>query len=158
MKVILIKNVSNLGHVGEVKQVSDGFARNFLLPNKLARIATEISIKEMEAKKKQQAKSLESRSKKFKEIAKKINNIKIIVQAKASASAEVSADRDEKKTLFGSITTAKIAEELKKRKYEVDPKYIILEQPIKSLGYYDVVINFGSGVQAKIGLTVTREE
>jgi large subunit ribosomal protein L9 len=148
MKVILIKNVPNLGHVGEVKQVNDGYARNYLLPQKLVRIASELSVREMEQKKQSQVKAVVNRAKKFKEIAKKINNIKIIVKVKA----------DEKKTLFGSINVAKIAEELKNRNYEVDTKYIKLEQPIKSLGYYDVLINFGAGVTAKVGLTVTREE
>jgi large subunit ribosomal protein L9 len=148
MKVIIIKNVPNLGRVGEVKQVSDGYARNYLLPNKLVKIASELSVREMEQKKRSQAKAIENRSKKFKEIAKKLNNIKIIVKAKA----------DEKKTLFGSITAAKIAEELQARKYIIDSKYIQLDQPIKSLGYYDILIDFGAGVTAKVGLTVTRED
>jgi large subunit ribosomal protein L9 len=148
MKVILIKNVSDLGKIGEVKQVSDGFARNYLLPNKLVKIANELSVKEMEQKKQSQVKAFANRAKKFKEVAKKINNIKIIVKAKA----------DDKKTLFGSITAQKIADELKARKYEIDSKYIKLEQPIKSLGYHDVLIDFGAGVSAKVGLTVTRED
>lgn len=148
MKVILIKNVSDLGHVGEVKQVSDGYARNYLLPQNLVKIANDLSVREMEQKKQSQIKSLANRAKKFKEIAKKINNIKIIVKAKA----------DEKKTLFGSISAAIIADELRNRKYEIDSKYIKLEQPIKSLGYYDVLIDFGAGVTAKVGLTVTRED
>jgi len=148
MKVILIKNVPNLGNIGEVKQVSDGYARNYLLPNKLVKIASELSVKEMEQKKHSQIKALANRAKKFKEIAKKINKIKIIVKAKA----------DDKKTLFGSINVTKIAEELKNRNYNIDTKYIKLDQPIKSLGYYDVLIDFGAGVTAKVGLTVTREE
>jgi len=148
MKVILIKNVPDLGHVGEVKQVSDGYARNYLLPNKLVKIANELSVREMEQKKQSQIKAVANRSKKFKEIAKKINNIKIIVKAKA----------DEKKTLFGSISATKIAEELAVRNYNIDSKYVKLEHPIKSLGYYDVLIDFGAGVTAKVGLTVTREE
>ena len=148
MKVILIKNVPNLGHVGEVKQVSDGYARNYLLPNKLVKIASELSVKEMEQKKHSQVKALVNRAKKFKEIAKKINNIKIIVKVKA----------DDKKTLFGSINAAKIAEELAARNYKIESKYVKLEHPIKSLGYYDIIIDFGAGVTAKVGLTVIREE
>jgi large subunit ribosomal protein L9 len=148
MKVILIKNVPNLGKTGDVKEVSDGYARNYLFPNKLAKIASELTIREMEQKKNSQLKAVENRAKKFKQIAKKINNIKIIVKAKA----------DDKKTLFGSIHAEKIADELKARNYAIDSKYIKLEQPIKSLGYYDVMIDFGAGVTAKVGLTVTREE
>ncbi len=148
MKVILVKNVPELGKAGEIKQVSDGYARNYLLPNKLVQIATELSVREMEQKKNSQTKALANRAKKFKEIAKKINNIKIIVKAKA----------DEKKTLFGSINAQKIADELKARNYNIESKYVKLEQPIKSLGYFDVLIDFGSGVTAKVGLTVTRED
>ncbi len=148
MKVILIKNVPNLGQTGEIKQVSDGFARNYLLPQGLVKLASEQTIREMELKKQSQAKSLENRAKKFKEIARKINNIKIILKAKA----------DDKKTLFGSITAAKIAEELKSRKFNFDAKFIKLEQPIKQLGYYDINLDFGAGVTAKVGLTVTRED
>jgi len=167
MKVILLKNVPDLGQTGEIKQVSDGFARNYLLPKNLVKIATDLSAKEMGLKKKFQIKALENRSKKFKEIAKKINNTKIILKAKASASAsadtkvladkEASADKDDKNTLYAAITAVKIAEELKNRKYIIDPKYIKLEQPIKQLGYYDILIDFGAGVTAKVGLTVTRE-
>jgi large subunit ribosomal protein L9 len=148
MKVILIKKVPNLGQVGEVKQVSDGFARNYLLPHNLVKIASELTINEITAKKNQQVRSLANRAKKFKEIARKVNNIKIIVKAKA----------DDKKTLFGSITAGKIAEELQNRQYNIDSKYIQLEHPLKTLGYYDVMIDFGAGVTAKVGLTVTREE
>ncbi|MCX6744194.1 MAG: 50S ribosomal protein L9 [Candidatus Parcubacteria bacterium] len=148
MKVVLVKNVPNLGKVGEVKQVSDGYARNYLLPNKLVQMATELSVREMAQKKTSQEKALHNRAKKFKEISKKINNIKIIVKAKA----------DEKKTLFGSINAEKIAEELASRNYQIDSKYVKLEHSIKSLGYYDVLIDFGAGVTAKVGLTVTREE
>ncbi|MCX6740441.1 MAG: 50S ribosomal protein L9 [Candidatus Parcubacteria bacterium] len=148
MKVILIKTVPNLGKTGEVKEVSEGFARNYLLPNGLVKIASDATINEMETKKRQQIKKVENRAKKNKEIARKINNIKITIKAKA----------DEKKTLFGSINAVKIAEELKERKFVIDTKYIKLEQPIKSLGYYDVLVDFGTGVTAKIGLTVAREE
>lgn len=148
MKVVLVKNVPNLGKVGEVKQVSDGYARNYLLPNKLVMIATDLSVREMEQRKRSQLKAVENRAKKFKAISKKINNIKIIVKAKA----------DEKKTLFGSINAERIASELAARNYEIEGKYIKLEHPIKSLGYYDVLIDFGAGVTAKVGITVTREE
>jgi large subunit ribosomal protein L9 len=148
MKVILLKTLANLGQKGQIKDVAEGYGRNFLLPQGLAKVANERNVKEMELAKQKIVKVASGQVKKFKELAKKIDNIKIIIQAKA----------DEKKTLFGSVNAAKIAEELKKRNYEVEAKYIKLEQPIKSLGYYDVMIDFGSGVLAKVGLTITREE
>jgi len=148
MKVILIKNVPNLGQSGDIKEVSEGYARNFLLTKGLVRIATEATIKELANLKQQGLKKKERSGKKMKDIAKKVNNLKLIVKAKA----------DEKKTLFGAFSATKIAAELKDRGYDIDAKVIKLDQPIKALGYYDVILDFGAGVSAKIGITVTREE
>jgi len=148
MKVILIKTVSNLGQTGDIKEVAEGFARNYLIPQGLVKIASEKALKELESLKARKLKAVGNKGKKYKELAKKINNIKIIIKVKA----------DEKKTLFGSVNAQKIAEELKNRNYNVEPKYIKLDQPIKTLGYYDVNLDFGSGVTAKIGLTIIRED
>lgn len=147
MRVILVKTVPNLGQIGDIKEVSDGYARNYLIPRGLVRIATEKAIKELESLKVRKLKSVENKGKKFKELAKKLDNIKIIIKVKA----------DEKKTLFGSVNVQKIADELKNRNYNIDSKFIKLDQPIKTLGYYDVMIDFGSKVMAKIGLTIVRE-
>jgi len=148
MKVILVKTVPNLGQTGDIKEVAEGFARNYLMPRGLVKIATDQTLKELENIKVRKFKAVENKGKKFKELAKKINNIKIIIKAKA----------DDKKTLFGSVNVSKIVEELKNRGYELDPKFIKLEQPIKILGYHDVTLDFGAGVTAKIGLTITRED
>ncbi|MCX6743441.1 MAG: 50S ribosomal protein L9 [Candidatus Parcubacteria bacterium] len=148
MKVILIKFVPNLGQTGDIKEVSEGYARNYLMPQGLVKIASEKALKELESLKVRKLNAVANKGKKFKEIARKLNNIKIIIKVKA----------DEKKTLFGSVNVQKIVEELKNRNYNVEPKYIKLDQPIKALGYYDVNLDFGAGVNAKIGLTVTRED
>ena len=148
MKVILIKTVPNLGQTGDIKEVAEGYARNYLIPRGLVKIASEKALQELESLKVRKLKKVGNKGKKFKELAKKINNIKIIIKVKA----------DEKKTLFGSVNVLKIAEELKNRNYIVEPKYIKLDQPIKTLGYYDVNLDFGAGVTAKIGLTIVRED
>ncbi|MCX6746116.1 MAG: 50S ribosomal protein L9 [Candidatus Parcubacteria bacterium] len=148
MKVILVKTVPNLGQTGDIQEVAEGYARNFLIPQGLVKIASEKALKELESLKVKKLKTVGNKGKKFKELARKINNIKIIFKVKA----------DEKKTLFGSVNAQKIAEELKNRNYNVEPKYIKLDQPIKTLGYYDVNLDFGAGVTAKIGLTIVREE
>jgi len=161
MKVILIKTVPNLGQTGDIKEVAEGFARNFLIPRNLVKIATEQAIKELESMKVRKLKAVENKGKKYKEIAKKVDNLKLIIKAKASASAsdEASADKEkEKKTLFAAIKAENIAQEFKKRNYDIEAKFIKLEQPIKQLGYQDVLLDFGSGVTAKIGLTIVREE
>ncbi len=149
MKVVLIKTVPNLGQTGDIKDVKSGYAVNFLIPRKLAKIVTEQTIKELENLKVKKTKTEQNKGKKYKDLAKKLDNLKLIIKAKAEA---------EKKTLFGSINAVKIAEELKNRHYEIEPKYIKLDQPIKQLGYYDVLIDFGSGVTAKLGITIEREK
>ena len=149
MKVILIKNVSNLGVPGDIKEVSDGYARNFLIPQGLVKIANEAAIKEVEKLKAKKLKVQENKGKKYKEIAKKINNLKLIIKAKAE---------DKKKTLFASIKAENIAQELKKRKYDIEAKFIKLDEPIKQLGYYDIGLDFGEGITAKVGLTIERED
>ena len=147
MKVILLKTIQNLGQSGEIKEVKEGYARNFLIPNGLAKIATDKTLKELENLKAKKMKAEKNKGKKYKGIARKLDNLKLIINAKA----------DESKTLFGSINVNKIAEELKTRGYSIEAKFIKLEQPIKQLGYYDVLIDFGSDEKAKIGLTIERE-
>jgi len=147
MKILLVKKVNNLGEPGEIKDVADGYARNFLVPKGLARVATDSVIKQFELKKEKKYKKKDKTLKKSKELLKKINNLKIIMKAKAE---------EEKKTLFGSISAKDIADQLKERGYEIDAKYIKLDEPIKQLGYYDVEIEVGEE-QAKVGLTVERE-
>jgi large subunit ribosomal protein L9 len=148
MKVIFVKNINGIGKIGDIKEVKDGFARNFLLPQKIVRQATDETIEEIAADNERKVKNKVKAVKKYHELAKKINNLKLIIQVKA----------DDKKKLFGSVNGLAISEELKKRHYDIEPKFIKLEEPIKSLGYYDIDLDFGAGVTAKLGLTVTREE
>ncbi len=148
MKVILIKNVPYLGQTGDIKDVSEGYATNFLMPRGLVRVATQKAIDDLENYKVRKIKAVANKGRKFKELAEKLDNIKIIIKAKA----------DEKKTLFGSVNANTIVSELKSRGYNIETKFIKLEQPIKILGYHDVDLDFGAGVKAKIGLTITRED
>lgn len=147
MKVLLVKKVTNLGEQGEIKDVANGYAINFLIPKGLAKAATEDVIKQFELQKDKKSKKKEKSLKKSQELLKKINNLKIIMKAKAE---------EEKKTLFGSISAKDIAAQLKQRGYEIDAKYVKLDEPIKQLGYYDVEIDVG-GETARVGLTVERE-
>jgi len=148
MKVVLVKSVPNLGQVGEIKNVADGYARNFLLPQGLARVATEDAINQVEKSKKKKQKAQANKAKQYKEVAKKVNNLKLVIKAKAEK---------EKKTLFAAIKESDIAKELKDRKYDIPAQFIKLEQPIKQLGYYDIMIDFGNELTAKVGLTIERE-
>ncbi|MBN1326273.1 50S ribosomal protein L9 [Candidatus Falkowbacteria bacterium] len=148
MKVILIKNVDGFGKAGEIKETKDGYARNFLIPQGLVKLASKKSINEFTILQQRKQNMKAKQVKKYQEVAQKINNLKLIIKAKA----------DKNKKLFGSINAAKIAEELRGRHYDIDSKFIKLEEPIKNLGYYDINLDFGGGANAKLGLTITREE
>lgn len=148
MKVILIKTVGGLGSAGDIKEVKDGYARNYLLPQGLARVATNEAIKEVEMARAYKEKIKVRQAKKYEDLAKKINNLKIIIKARA----------DEKKKLFGSVNVAKIANELKNRNIDIDPKFIKLEEPIKELGHYNIDLDFGNGLTSKFGLTIAPEK
>jgi len=147
MKVILLKNVSGLGHLGDVKEVKEGYGRNFLIPRGLAQILTPQVQRQINSHKNAIEKKQGKNIKKNKALAKKIDNLRIEIKVKA----------DESKTLFGSITAKIIADELGKRGYEINSSVVSLDEPIKKLGYYDVPLVFGPAVKAKIGITVTRE-
>jgi large subunit ribosomal protein L9 len=148
MKVIFIKNVNGLGAVGDIKEVKDGYVRNFLLPKNFVKIADEKTIKEIAIMQASKEITKVKISKKYQETARKINNLKLIIKAKA----------DQKNKLFGSVNAVKIVAELKNHNYDVDSKFIKIDEPIKTLGYHEVKLDFGNGVNAKLGLTVTREE
>ena len=125
MKVILLKDVKGTGKKGEVKEVSDGYARNFLLPKKMAKVADNQAVKEL----KEQNKSAEIKAQKeyeeAVELGDKMKEMNIEIYSKAGEGGR----------LFGSITAKEIAEQLKKQKgIAVDKRKILLNEPIRVLG------------------------
>ena len=145
MKVILLKEVQGLGHAGEVKEVKDGYARNFLIPNSLASILNKHSLVQAEAQKqkRERIQKLEVRSKKAE--AKKMDgkSIEIIVKA------------DEKGTLYSKLDAKKISAELKKQKFNIEPDELKLSEPIKKIGEAEVELNLACE-SAKIKLRVIK--
>jgi large subunit ribosomal protein L9 len=149
MQVLLLKDVDQLGQAGDVKKVSDGYARNFLLPRGLAVAATESAIrqaqKQREASIRRQAKALTEAQ----QFAQVLDGQMITFHARAGE-----ADR-----LYGSITSASIAEALTaKVGREVDKRKIVLEEPIKELGTHAVTVHLAPEAEAKIIVVVAREE
>ncbi len=147
MKVLLIKDVANLGKAGEVKEVKDGYGKNFLIARGLAKLATPEVIeaweKEQAQKAEQEAKEIE-RLNKLKE---KIESIKLVIRHKAGANG----------ALFGAITNKEVAEALKEKGIEIDKKHIDIHPPIKQAGEYDIDIKLGHGIHAKLDLVVEAE-
>ena len=146
MKVILNEDVKNLGLMGEVVNVSDGYARNFLFPKKFAVEANTKNLKEFEHNKKiikeRAAKIKES----FKSVADKLSSLTLTIKAKTG--------EDEK--LFGSVTNMNVAEALAAAGHDIDKKKIVME-PIKKLGEYSVTIKLHTDLSAEVKVNVVQE-
>jgi len=143
MRVILLDNVIGLGRAGEIKEVRDGYARNYLIPKKLAEIAT----KSKEAHLQRIAAALAKKAQKIYEDAISLKND---LEGKV---IEISAKAGEEGKLFGSITNSMVSEELKKLGFDIDKKKIIMDH-IKIIGEYNIRIRLDEGVTANIKLIV----
>jgi len=148
VKVILCENVPNLGEMGSTVKVAPGYARNFLLPRKLAVPAESGSAKQIEHELRNIHRREEKLRAKLAEEAKKLESITIEIKAKAG----------EEDRIFGSVTTAQIAEHLKPLGYVVDRKSIHLEEPIRTIGIHVVSVKLMRGVEAKIKVWVQKEQ
>ena len=149
MKVILLKDVKGTSKKGEVKEVSDGYARNFLLPKKVAVIADNTAMKELNEKNK----SIENKAQKEYEAAvelgKKMEEMNIVIYSKAGDGGR----------LFGSITSKDIAEQLKKQhEIVVDKRKVLLNDPIRTLGSTIVEIKIHQKVVTKIRVDVREKQ
>ncbi len=145
MKVILLEDVKKLGKKGDLVDVADGYARNYLLPRNLAQEATAGGIKQNKQKKA----ALEKRKKKEKDLAQEIAE----KLSKTSVTLKVKAGDQGK--LFGSVTSKDISEALKEQQQiQVDRRKIELTEPIKSLGSYEVDIKLAPEVEAKLTVKI----
>lgn len=147
MRVLLTKNVEGLGHAGEIKEVAGGYAHNFLLPRKLAVPVTEGTVKQAQATKDAEVRRKERKATEAKTLAGLLDGKTVIFQTRAGE-----GDR-----LYGSITTADIAEKLSQAIGQaVDRRYIELEHPIKTLGEHKVSVKLTSGAVAAVYVRVER--
>ncbi|KAA6231841.1 50S ribosomal protein L9 [Chlorobium phaeovibrioides] len=147
MKVILRKDVAALGDAGEVVAVKNGYANNFLIPQGMATRATEGTLRALETEKKQQAKKMELKRKSARDLAARIEQMALKVQAKAGESGK----------LFGTVTAADIAEVLKAQGVEIDRRKITMEAPVKTLGKYEAEVKLFSDVVVKVSFEVEAE-
>jgi large subunit ribosomal protein L9 len=146
MKVIFLQDVPQVAQAGQVKEVADGYARNYLIPRKLATLAQPQAVSQIETR----AKKVEGHLiAEIKELASQLEGKEVSLKAKAGA----------KDKLYGSITSADIAAELKNATgLEIDKRKIELEEPIRQLGSYEVTVKLGQDITPKIRVTVTEEE
>ena len=148
MKVILLQDIEKMGKKYEVKEVSDGHARNFLIPKGLAKPATEEALKWLKEQKEALTEKAEDDLKKAQSLANVLDGQEIMIPVKVG----------DEKQLFESITCQKILEKLKENGFEVKKTQIILEEPIKELGEFPVKIRFAHNLEVEIKIIVVEEK
>ena len=148
MKVILQKDVEDLGKEGEIKEVSDGFARNYLIPEGLAKRATEEKVEKVKKQRKKEEKKKQ----------KELEELQNFVSQLDGQEVEVKVKVGEEGQLYESITAGKIQNALKEEDLEVKRRQIDLENPIEELGEFTVDLSFKHNLEAQIRVIVTEKE
>ncbi len=147
MKVVFLQNVEGSGRTGEIKQVADGFARNYLLPRRLAAPATPDAVKRAEARAVVEARRQAELDEQARALAEGM-----------AAPIVITARVGEQGRLYGSVTSGDIAEEVSKLVgQEVDRHLVVLEEPIKTLGTYEIPLRLTRNVEAKVTVEVVGE-
>jgi large subunit ribosomal protein L9 len=148
MEVILIQDVDNLGGINEVVKVRNGYARNFLLPRKLAVEASPGNMKQLQEKMKQQEKKAEAMLAEINSVVEKLNESPLKIGAKTGTSGKI----------FGSVTNLQLSRAIRdQRGYEIDRKKITLPEEVKELGTYKAHIDFGNGKSTDVEFEVVAE-
>ena len=152
MRVILLQDIKNLGKKYEVKEVKDGYARNFLIPKGLAEFATEKNLKKTETQRETEIKETETEEeeelKNIQGLASKLDGVELIIPVKVGNEGQ----------LFESINKQKIIDGLKELGFSLKRSQVILEEPIKELGEFPVKIGFKHNLEAEIRAIVTEEK
>ena len=147
MKVILLEDVRGTGKAGDVANVSDGYARNMLIPRGLAVEATAQNIKQLEKKKEAMAKKFAEDKAAALELKKKLEEVTVEVRTKAGKDGKV----------FGSVTSKDIADALNQMGFDIDKKKIQLDSPIKATGMTDVNVKLFTEISGKVKVNVISE-
>lgn len=147
MEVIIVKDIDKIGKKGQVLNVKDGYARNFLLPNGLAVPKTAANLAKLEQEQRVQEKGLENLKKQAEEIKFKLENFSLTIP--------VLAQEDEK--LYGSITAAEITRFLNEEGFSIGKDTIDMEEPIKALGIYEIPVKLHPEVATKIKVWVVKK-
>jgi len=144
MKIVLLKDVQNIGRAGEIKEVSSGYARNFLIPKGLAQIASDRVLKILELRKAIQAKKAEESLEKTQQVAQALDDLEL----------EIPMRVQEDGTSYGSVTEQMIADACSKAGYSIEKDHVRIAEPIKETGEYGVTIQLDHGLEATIHIVV----
>jgi len=145
MKVIFLQDVKTQGKKGEIKEVSEGYALNFLIPRGLAKPASQGNVKTLENQKQAELRRKEQEKIEAQQLGKTLEQLTVVLKSKAGEGGR----------LFGSITNKQIAEELEKMKIKIDKRKIALDEPIRTLGTTQVPVKLHPDVTATLKVQVT---
>jgi large subunit ribosomal protein L9 len=148
MKVVFLKDVKGQGKKGDVKEISDGYVRNFLLPKGLVSVATDGSLKVLDQQQKSEAKRKEQEKQDAEALAAKMAEMTVTIKAKSGEGGR----------LFGAITSKQIAEELEKAKLKIDKRKILLDDAIRTMGVTNVSVKLHHEVTATIKVHVVEDK
>lgn len=148
MRIILLKDVENLGKKYDIKEVKAGFARNFLIPKGLAKSVTRAALKWLKLQKEIEVQKSEEELKRFQSEAAQLDGLELVIPVKVG----------EEKQLFESIGTQKILEVLKEKGFEIKKNQIELESPLKELGEFPVKLHFEHNLEAEIRVILVGEK
>ncbi|MFB6365809.1 50S ribosomal protein L9 [Paenibacillus elgii] len=147
MKVILLKDVKGQGKKGEVKEVSEGYATNFLFKQQLAAPASDSAMKTLEQQKKAEDRKKAQEKADAQELGKKLSELTVQLKAKSGADGR----------LFGAVSNKQVAEELEKQGIKLDKRKIVMDEPIRTLGVTEVVVKLHPEVTGKLKVHVVEE-
>lgn len=147
MEIILSQNIDKLGRVGDVVKVKDGFARNYLLPNKLGIAATPGNVKKIAQLKAKEAAAYEEQKKQAKGVAEKL----------AKVSITIAVEVNDLEKLYGAVSETEILKGLEQEGYTFDRSQLVIEKPVDELGIFEIGINLHPEVKGKFRLWVTKK-
>lgn len=147
MQVILLNDVDKLGEKGEVHEVADGYGRNYLIPQGLARVATEGAVRQLRDEQEQQARKQAEKKEEVERLQDELEEMQVVFTAKVG----------EDNRIFGTVTTQQIAVELSNRGFEIDRRDIELDEDIRFVGAYTATVNLGFDVSATLDIQVIPE-
>ncbi len=148
MRIVLLQRIDDLGEPGEVVEVADGYARNYLIPKGMAEVATVENLARWEEEKARREREAQRARKEAEELASSVDGVEVEIPAKAGESGK----------LFGSVTTANIADALhQKAGVQLDRKHLELEEPLRELGEFEVKVSLYEGVSAMVKVHVVAQ-
>ena len=148
MQLILRADVDNLGRLGDVVKVKPGYARNYLIPQRLAYAATKANLNIFEQERKRLQEKMDSIRREARSLGEKLEEAHVVMPVRVG----------EHDKLYGSVTTAMIADALARQGIDIDKRKIVLDNPIRSLGDYEIGVKLHHDIQAKVKVSVVRHD